>query len=374
MLRRALVIVAAAVAAGTAAAQVRTPFDAGCQPRGAHTPKVGKVTRASGQVHQGKNFVTSGTALLTNGTLCTGDEGFTRFTLDQPNVASCELRPAARIRLYPPKLNPAHLQVIVRFEDGVSYCSTGTSPSAQRKKYDARKGQVRILLADPLFGVDVDPDRTVVKVALGYLDVSKLAGGGAVIVGPGQQVTIPELQEPGQVAPLDETPEDKAAFNDLRGTVPRPSFRPPAVDGSAVLKRIFGRHSIIVALDRDHLADENTAPFVQRFFSFLAKSWGLKLSPMLTSTQTLVSAVRSGKFDVGLTSDVNSIGELGSLPLFADSNGDVWSMVVQPDKVFLNGLAGFIRSAVIAGTYGGAYRLSFRQEPSYEPLRPVLFG
>jgi hypothetical protein len=377
---KALAILAAlAIAVGAAAAaqrhptaRARTPSAGGCQPQSAHLPRVGTVKSARQDVHQGKHFVVANTALLTNGTLCTDETGsFADFVLDPPNPAECEMRHPARLRLFPPKLNPAHLQVVIRFEEGLTACGVGKTVA---KKFDARKGQVRILMGDPLFDVNVDAVRTVVKVELGYVEVSRLAGGGAVIVGPAQQVTVPEKAEPKPVAPIVRTPDDQAAFNDLRGTVPKPEFRPPAPDSSPVLERIFGKGSIVVGIDSDH-ADQSTVLFVKALFSFLAQQWGLKVGFSSASVATIVRAVRAGKFDLGVTNDAQSLQTLGTVPLFADPRGSVWLMAFQTDEVFASAFGSFLRAAVASGAYSAAYRRAFANaEPSLEPLRPVLFG
>jgi hypothetical protein len=51
---------------------------------------------------------------------------------------SCEMRPEARLRLYPPKLKQAHRQVVIRFEDGKTFCGTGKDADDREVKYDAQ--------------------------------------------------------------------------------------------------------------------------------------------------------------------------------------------------------------------------------------------
>ena len=369
----ALAVGAAAAAQGQPAARARTLLPpGGCQPQSAHLPRVGTVKSARHEVHQGKHFVTANAALLTNGTLCTDESGsFADFLLGAPNPAECQMRHPARLRLYPPKLNPAHLQVVIRFEDGLTACSVGKTVA---KKFDARKGQVRILMGDPLFDVDVDAVRTLVKVELGYVEVSKLAGGGAVIVGPAQQVTVPEKAEPDPVAPIVKSADDQAAFNDLRGTVPKQNFGPPAPDGSPVLRRIFAKKSILIGIDA-HRADQSPIVFARTLLSFLAQQWGLQVGFSSASVPTIVKGLQGGKFDLGITSDAQSLQTFGTVPLLADSKSSVWVVAFPADAVFARAFGSFVRAAVSSGIYGADYRRAFaNKEPSLDPLRPVLFG
>src|SRR5688572_13121650 len=108
---KTLAVVVAVVAATTAAvAAIRAgapearPSASPCKPQVAHGPSVGKVERTSGMVFQGKNALKEdGAKLFTNATLCTLD-GRATFLVTPLKRTTCEMRPGARLRLYPPKL------------------------------------------------------------------------------------------------------------------------------------------------------------------------------------------------------------------------------------------------------------------------------
>ena len=160
-------------------------------PQKSHAPTIGRFLKVDQQSKLGK--ATLGTndqrTIKMDSTLCTYlPFGQIKFVVD-PKV-TCWMDPGSRVRVYPPT-KAGNKQVVVRFEDGDStWCNTGTA--TKDSKFDANTGKVRLIMRDPLFSVGVDAERTViVKVDLGYVEVSKLAGTGAVVVGPAQQTGVP---------------------------------------------------------------------------------------------------------------------------------------------------------------------------------------
>lgn len=341
-----------------------------CMPQTAHGPSVGTVQRSTGEVYQGKNFLTDGAGLLTNGTLCTGDGSQIRFLVKPSKPTTCEMRSNTRLRLYPPK-KPAHRQALIRFEAGRTYCGTGKDPTENEKKYDTRKGQTRLLMKDPLFAVDVDPTRTLVKVKLGYINVSRTSGGRAVIIGPDQQVSVPELADPEKVGRLTETADDKAGFAALQAVVPKPDFGRPAPGASVALKRIIANTEIVVGLDST--VTPAGSAFVKRFYGLLARSWNLNLALQASSS---IKALDIEKIDVLITKrNLRAVARVDALPLFADSQGGLWSFVILKDDAFRTALSRFVQAAVGGGTYSSFYRASFKkEEPSFDQLQPTLFA
>src|SRR5262245_32009129 len=173
-----------------------------CKPQAAHAPTVGHLLEIKGLgVYRGKSLLTDSNAQLpTNSTLCTSSNAIVKFEVEPLKKTTCRMRPNARLRLFPPKLNPQHLQVIVRVEQGLVYCGTGAAQATdQPDKYDASHGTVRLLTQDPLFAVQVDGHQTLVKVSTGYIEVSRQAGAGAVVAGPMQQDVIPSGATPQPV-------------------------------------------------------------------------------------------------------------------------------------------------------------------------------
>jgi len=346
-----------------------------CKPQKSHQPEVGKLERIDfDNVYLGKNLLESDNApLFTNSTLCTDDEGQVKFFVEPLKRTTCILEHNTRVRLYPPR-KPAHRQVIIRFEEGEGSCGTGKDQDPGDKKFDADGGRWRLLMKDPLFAVGVDTRRTIVKVALGYIEVSRQAGEGAVIVGPEQQVILPAGGKPGPVQPIELTAKDNARFAELRPEVPKPDFRRPDPDGSATLKRIISRKVLSVGVAADLVNDNGTQPFVRSFFGFLAKSWGVKLRLISLETPDWVNQLEAQAIDVAISRDARRLRQFDTLPVFPDSQSALWYIGLVKDKHFLNSMRAFLRAAVNSGDYGTIYRASFLKEPSYEPLSPVLFG
>jgi hypothetical protein len=346
-----------------------------CLPQKAHTPVAGHTENIEGKVRSGKTLLLSDDSeLLTNSTLCTGDNGKVRFVVDDPST-TCEMDPRSRIRIKPPKLVQSHLQVIIRWEAGFTWCATGEDPNgSKKKKYDGREGRVRLLMNDPLFFVGVNNSRTLVKVALGYTEVSRRAGGGAVIVGPAQQVTVPEGGEPGSVEPIDRTANDDDHFASLQPVVPPADYSRPDAGGSEAMQRIFSRKLLVVGIGSDLSADQGTEPFVRGYFSFLAKNWNLSVRFLNLQTASVGNALDGHKIDLGVVRKTTRLRGFGTFPLFADMKGAVWRVALVDDAEFSSALYGFLRATVNANVYGRMYRASFEKEPSYDALRPVLFG
>lgn len=364
----------ASIARDAAARQSDEP----CKPQFGHKPQVGNLQKIiEDKVYRGKTRLLKHSApLFTNSTLCTDSDGEVRFVVRRLKTTTCEMYRDAKVRLYPPKLNQSHRQSIIRFENGITYCGTGNDHTAVDDKYDARHGTQRLLMSDPLFAVDVNTRRTVVRVRLGYIEVSRSIGGGAVIVGPQQQVTVPAAGPPGRVVPLVGSVLD-ARFDRLAPLVPKPDFRPPDARGSSALERIFRQRAITVALAVDRVRDRGADIFTKGFFDFVASSWNIKSDLLQRRTPTWVEELEAERADVVLTSDLkpleSSSARFDFFPLFVDRTETVWHAVLLEDEVFLRALRRFVQQAVTSGDYARIYTGSFARQPSYGPLRPVLF-
>jgi len=255
-----------------------------------------------------------------------------------------------------------------------TWCGTGRDADDELEKYDANKGRVRLLLRDPLFGVGVEGGDTVVKVALGYLEVSRVAGAGAVVVGAGQQVHVPDRGEPQAVEPISLSQTDVARFDELRSAVPKPSFDRPAPNGSKTLSTLFERRVLTVGIDQRAVADRGTGVFIRRLFGFLALSWQMKVRFVDLLSVGVSAALDSGSVDIALTPDPSLPAELDFFATFADSTGTVWRTALRHDDVFALALLRFVRAAVGSGDYATFYRGSFGAEPQYEALAKTLLG
>lgn len=366
-------VVAASAAIGALTGQATTA-DSPCEPQNAHQPSVGNLQDiVAGRVYQGKNILTDTTApLLTNGTLCTTPSGDVRFMVTPLKPTTCEMYGDARLRLYPPRLNPSYKLIVIRFEQSTTYCGTGSSGDTP-VKYDADRGKIRLVVKDPLFSVGVNPENTVVKVATGYIQVSTQAAGSEVIVGPGQQVVVPEDQPPTPVAPSTLTQQERLRFARLTSVVPVPSFDRPDATGSPTLARIFQRHRLIVGIDPESPKDPRVLTFVKQYVAFLAKSWHLALTTQFLTTAAMIKNLTGHAIDIGISSAAIVAG-FTQLPLVVTPKNLIDSTFETPDAVFEQALGAFLRAAVTRDVYGQIYRTAFQSQPNYEPLQAILIG
>lgn len=349
-----------------------------CGPGTGSGAAVGKVLSVRGEAHQGKARLSrKNQALHMGATLCTaGPRGSARsgeleFVVEALKRTTCRMAPASRVTLYPTKPKRPK-PVILRFHEGKTYCGTGTDKTGKERLYEAAGGKVKLLIADPLFGVDASAKTTTVKVKLGAVTVQARTGG-AVVVGPGQQSTVPAQGPAKPPVPLVETPEDKDAFADIKSAVPKPDYSRPSANGSPTLKRIYADDYIRVGFDSE-VTDDDTYNFYDEFFTFLAKSWGVNFYAASDPPPDLVNSLKAHDLEVALTKDRPALASVDTMPLFTDPRGADWYVGVEPDKVFLEALRNFVRATVNGGQYSSLYRAAFGKEPSLDVLKAVLSG
>lgn len=381
-----LAAVIAATGAVSSSVLDRAPETAEAKPKppcpaNGHTPKVGKVTIISDKVFRGTSLLDDGNPLYENSTLCAKENGEVRFFAHHPSnrfpTTTCRMDRSSELRIHPKKQNPQHKQSLIRFESGWAWCVTGKDPPEnlvqERYKYDANQGRDRIFTKDPLFAVGVDKTRTLIKVDVGFVRVSKATSDKSVIVGPQQQVTIPAGAEPEAPERIEATPKDQAVFDDLRPLLPNLDLTAPDPGGSAALTRIFGKKLLVVGIDRTGSADSSAEAFVQEFFRYLASSWRINARWLYFDKPVLGRSLETGAIDVALTPHARQLDGFDALALFLDREGDVWQAGLVRDPVFKEALRSFISAAVTNARYRSAYLRTFRREPRYEPLSEVLF-
>jgi hypothetical protein len=282
------------------------------------------------------------------------------------------MTPESRVRVWPPKTG-SQLQVVVRFEDGNSWCETGQG--TEQSKFDANTGKVRLILQDPVFGVtyeDPNSHTATVKVQSGYVEVSKLSGSdpGRVIVGAGQQVSVPNGGEAGAVEKLELTAADNAAIADLPAP-PAAALGRPSSTGSPELAAMFRNGTMTVFLEND--VEPDTSDFATRFFTLLSKSWHVSLRLTMASPAVIATVARRPG-TIGVVRDLTSFAGFDQFAFLVRPMGTPWLAVYPPDEGFGAALTSYVSAIVADGDYGKFYRAAFGVEPSYRPLEPVLFG
>jgi hypothetical protein len=351
-------------------------------PANGHKPALGKVTIISDKVFRGKTLLRSGDPIYENSTLCAKNNGQVKFSIRHPNnrypATMCRMDPGAELRAHPKKLVPSYKQPLIRFEAGWAWCATGKEPPENlvqdKYKYDADQGRMRILTKDPLFAVGVNANRTLIKLDVGFVKVSRVNSTMSVIIGPRQQVTIPTGGEPQAPRPIEASPTDKRRFDELRPALPTPNLGRPDPAGSPALARILRQRAMVVGVEREvPTADRLAEVFARRFFGYLADEWQIDLKVEFFTGAVLRRSLDANAIDVAVTSDARLLDTLDTLPLFADPQEDVWQIGLNPDDVFKEALRGFVVAAVTNSRYRTLYRGTFKREPRYDTLNRTLF-
>jgi hypothetical protein len=254
----------------------------------------------------------------------------------------------------------------------------------------------------PVFAIRVGPDRSVITVGQGFLNVDRPAGGPPVIVGPDAQVVVSANHTSSAVPPGALDSEERSLLNKLEAGLPAPRYAAPtsqtaltpksktALKRSPALQRIRRHRTIVVGLDdglkvglgkrvqvplckRSKSSPEGA--FVKAYFTFLARRWKVKLSFQCDVKPVAAQRLlRTGQIDL-LVSRGPLSGTL-SAPLFAGQTGrsvNKWSVVVKSDPVFLGALTTFLQAALDSGVYNRLYRSSLAQPPVYQVVAPLIF-
>jgi hypothetical protein len=279
---------------------------------------------------------------------------------------NCRSRKQSRVALYP---TPEKPRLIARVFAGRTRCVTS---SGDKARFGDGRG-TSISMTDPLFGVFVQKEKTVVKVVLGFVEVTG-TGGQRVILGPGQQSSVPAGGDPSSPEPIALTAEDRADFGGLRPKAPKPKLGPPDPANSRALARIFARKVLVVGVD-SRVADGETRSFIENFVAFHARSWQLNFRIVNFGTEDAMRGALVGdRIDLGLSPRLADASGIDTLPLFANLDGMVWRLALLPDPTFRQALQRFVKASVESADYSEHYRSVFKRLPDYEPLRPVLFG
>ncbi len=256
----------------------------------------------------------------------------------------------------------------VRLREGTTWCST--DPDATLELHLLVPGAV-LTMSDPVFGMQVVGEGSVVKVAQGFVDVASVDGGGsAVLVGPGQQSAIFAGGAPQRLEGMTLDDEESEVVSIMVAEVPSPDLRPPDPTQSSTMSGIVENGKVVVAIDEGQLESGEDA-FADSLLLDLSNAWDLAPPDVLpTDLDTALGALDSGEVDLVLT-PVPPDG-FARIAGFADPTGRLWSFVQLQDPVFADGLTGTLAGLMSTGAYADAYRKTFRSEPAYELLRPML--
>jgi len=322
---------------------------------------VGTVLSVSPAALVGGATAAAGDPLPAQSLVSTNGTGHADFKLNT-KFTDCRLDVASSVQVSPPGGD------LLAFKGGTTWCNTDTDIDFD---VTVDSAQTSITVVDPVFGVTVLEDRTIVAVAQGFVLVSTPGGEGSVLVGPNQESQVLEGQSP--LPPVGFMPSDfeAQAIKDLSASVPPPNFGPPEAGDSPTLMRIFGDLTLAAAFDEKQVQDEGTEDFSHDFVSFLGESWGLKPALEPTSFAVAARALADGFFDVVLSPETST--DLGSLQLFQDSGGRDWFLsFAAGDPTLEEALRDFVAAMLGSGDYGRIYQEDFGAQPNYEPFRSLI--
>lgn len=303
-------------------------------------------------------------------TVSTNSQGVVDFDI-QDKVESCTAFNQSAVAVYP---NSPSLIPLMRFEEGRTWCNTDADATIEVQLEAG--GRARLLLSDPVFGVEITGDQVVVRVMLGFVQVSSLEtdGGLTMLVGPGQQSVVAAQADPTAAAGFlveELTSLEQQVVPELVKQVPAPSFGPPEAADSPALQSIFDRGSIVVGFDAKADVGDGAGAFIDSFMSFLGQGW--EVEPVVRAIEVDgLAALEAGDVDIVVSPSLPE--STLSLPFFEDRAGQVWALAVRPgEEVFQQALADFLRASLRADEYGLRYRGAFDgAEPAYGSLDSLL--
>ena len=305
--------------------------------------------------------VSNGDPVYEESFVATDTSGRLDFELEV-KIDWCRLFASSRVKVWP------SATTVVRLRDGTTWCST--DPDATLELHLVTLGGV-LTMADPVFGMQVTGEGSVVKVAQGFVDVASVDGAGsAVLVGPGQQssIAVGGAPQPLEGMTLDE--EESEVVATMLAEVPPPDLGPPDPAQSPTMSMVTERGKIVVAIDEGQLRSGED-DFADSLMLDLSNAWDLAPADVFpTDLDTAVGALGSGEVDLVLT----PVPPEGSarVPGFADPAGRLWSFVLLEDPAFTDALSRTLSGLMNTGAYADAYRSTFESEPAYELLRPTL--
>jgi hypothetical protein len=327
---------------------------------------VSTVVSAVAKVNSSSAF--SGMQLKSKKSVCTDGTGRIKYTLTRTKTSYCDSGTPvhkSKVVIYPGSTTIAHWPALAGANNW-SWCHAAGKGNVV---YSA-SGKAKLTTTDPLFGVFVDRDAsTTAKVVLGFLDVS--GGKERVIVGPSQQITVAATGALGAVVRIALSDGDRTTVAGLRPLVAAPTFARPPAGNSAVLKRIYATGTIRVGYDSE-AGDSQVVNFVKRYYSNLARDWKVELALIPVPAAEAPAALAAGEIDVEVTPAAPS-DKVTAFPFF-ERRGVLWrNQIVPNDPGWNAGLRNYVVATLNTGRYGVVYEAAFGVQPSYEPLRPLLF-
>jgi hypothetical protein len=311
-------------------------------------------------------------ALVAADILTTTPSGHVQFCLKKKNKRTfCHTWQNARVAILPPTgTNTVAIFNGNHQRTGISQCSASGTGTLVKKGVNFRN---KLFVNDPLWSMAVSARAATVGVKVGFVELRGRGGAKrAVILGPGQQATMPATGDPGPPEPLQPTPEDIKGFAALKAFSRPITFAPPPAGNSPSLNRILDpdRHLIVVGLDKELSLTPGVTDFVKSFFSFLSTNWNIGFDLVLATPAIAKEEIASGEMDL-FTSPAPE--EPSASPFFTTPDGTTWQLADDNDLTFERAISSFLQNALNSGFYATFYLQAFSAQPDYSALRGLLF-
>jgi hypothetical protein len=303
-----------------------------------------------------------GDSIFAGALLTTDTTGVVTFGLDR-KLSDCQLQPGSEVRVVP---SPDRL---LDFQRGTTVCSTAPGSN---ENVTLGAGSAQIEARDPIFAVDVQGGRLVVRTLFGFVRV-RPSRGEARLVGPRGQLVVSEGRAPPRARLYDPgalEPRERQAFSRMEEAQPDPDFRFPRPAGSATLSRIDKVRALRAGVV--DTADSDTREFAGQFSAFLAEKWRVRLEPTDLPQERTGDALASGQVD--LVVSPRPVPGARGIPFFDNDRRQRWSLFLDSqDRRFESALRDFLVNVLNIGQYGNDYQEIFGQMPDYVAVERLLF-
>lgn len=311
---------------------------------------VGEVTYYREDVRCNDASISSRIRLRRANELQTDSGGIVKFRL-RVKGTRCKLHPRGRLQVRP------STQIVISFEDGLSYCFT--TRLGRWKTFDARNHSVTLTSDDPLFAVSIDDAQTVVKVELGFIEVSGRPGRVAIL-GPHEQVVVTRDGVPETPTPIIRTAQDQESFRELDRQLEPPRLDRPVPGRSETLRDIFARNRLVVGLETSFSRNPSSMAFITQFVRLVGRAWRVTPDVRNVSVGAALDGLRAGQLDLIVSADPEVLRTTPTIPLLVAPRTRVyWAIASRPERALAEALRNLVLASMRRGDYFALYKRAF---------------
>lgn len=255
---------------------------------------------------------------------------------------------------------------IVEISSGQSLvCKIGAKGDNQ---VEFTAGDVSVSTTDPVFTISYENQETIVKVLVGFMQVSSRSTGVSVLVGPNQQTLAIDGKPPSVPTPVELNEYERQELEPFLRDLILPDPRAIGSGESLTLARVLEEGVLTVAVDAESVREEPVFEFLDSLNSLFEEKLQVQIVAEPVDRESLVKVLAEGSFTAALTPAPLPDASLG--PLFVDSSGRVWSLNVVGDVAFGMAYADIAAALFTDGSFGTIYAGTFDREIDYGRLLP----